>query len=49
MMIANVPAVLLGDRLAGRIPVRLVHGVAALIFLVLGLAVLFGVGEGRIV
>ncbi len=48
MMIANVPAVLLGDRLAGRIPVRLVHGVAALIFLVLGLAVLFGVGEGRI-
>lgn len=45
MMIANVPAVLLGDRLAGRIPVRLVHGVAALIFLVLGLAVLFGVGQ----
>lgn len=48
MMIANVPAVLLGDRLAGRIPVRLVHGVAALIFLVLGLAVLFGVGEGHL-
>ncbi|MDN3544918.1 TMEM165/GDT1 family protein [Kinneretia asaccharophila] len=45
MMIANVPAVFLGDRLAGRIPVRLVHGVAALIFLLLGLAVLFGVGE----
>lgn len=45
MMIANVPAVFLGDRLAGRIPVRLVHGVAALIFLVLGLAVLFGVGQ----
>ncbi|MFN3811194.1 MAG: TMEM165/GDT1 family protein [Roseateles asaccharophilus] len=45
MMIANVPAVLLGDRIAHKIPVRLVHGVAALIFLLLGLAVLFGVGE----
>ncbi|MEN9313824.1 MAG: hypothetical protein RIS35_217 [Pseudomonadota bacterium] len=40
MMIANVPAVLLGDRLAGRIPVRLVHGLAALIFLLLGATVL---------
>jgi putative Ca2+/H+ antiporter (TMEM165/GDT1 family) len=28
MMIANVPAVLLGDRIAKRMPVRLVHGVA---------------------
>src|SRR5690554_1273807 len=34
MMIANVPAVLLGDRIAGRIPVRLVHSVAAAIFAV---------------
>ncbi|GAA5234707.1 TMEM165/GDT1 family protein [Verticiella sediminum] len=33
MMIANVPAVLLGDRLAGRLPVRAVRLVAALIFL----------------
>ena len=40
MMIANIPAVLLGDRLAGRLPVRLVHGVAALVFAVLGLVVL---------
>ncbi|QPF71874.1 TMEM165/GDT1 family protein [Roseateles sp. DAIF2] len=48
MMIANVPAVLLGDRLAGRIPVRLVHGIAAVIFALLGVAVLAGVGEGRI-
>ena len=48
MMIANVPAVLLGDRLAGRIPVRLVHGIAAVIFLALGLAVLSGLGEGRL-
>jgi Ca2+/H+ antiporter, TMEM165/GDT1 family len=40
MMIANVPAVLLGDKLAGRMPVRLVHGMAALVFLALGILVL---------
>ena len=46
MMIANVPAVLLGDRIAGRMPVRLVHGIAAAIFAALGVATLLGVGEG---
>ena len=35
MMIANVPAVIVGDRLATRLPVALVHRVAALLFLVL--------------
>jgi len=45
MMIANVPAVLLGDRIAHRMPVRLVHGVAAAIFAILGAATLFGAGE----
>lgn len=45
MMIANVPAVLLGDRIAQRMPVRLVHGVAAAIFAVLGGATLLGAGE----
>ena len=45
MMIANVPAVLLGNQIANRIPVRLVHGIAALIFLVLGVMTLLGVGE----
>ena len=35
MMIANVPAVLLGDRIAHRMPVRLVHSIAAAIFAVL--------------
>ena len=40
MMIANVPAVLLGDRLAGRMPVRLVHAIAAMIFAALGVMVL---------
>ncbi len=42
MMIANTPAVLLGDKLAGRLPVRLVHRVAAAIFAILGLATLLG-------
>jgi putative Ca2+/H+ antiporter (TMEM165/GDT1 family) len=45
MMIANVPAVLLGDRIANRVPVRVVHGIAALIFAVLGIATLLGAGE----
>ena len=43
MMIANVPAVLLGNKIANRVPVRLVHGIAALIFLALGVATLLGV------
>jgi putative Ca2+/H+ antiporter (TMEM165/GDT1 family) len=46
MMLANVPAVLLGERLAGRVPVQLVHGIAALIFAALGMATLAGVGAG---
>lgn len=46
MMVANVPAVLLGDRIAQRMPVRLVHGIAAAIFAVLGVATLLGAGEG---
>ena len=45
MMIANVPAVLLGDRIAHRMPVRLVHAIAAAIFAVLGVATLLGAGE----
>lgn len=44
MMIANIPAVLLGNRIAHRIPVRLVHGVAAAIFTILGVATLAGAG-----
>ena len=44
MMIANVPAVLLGDRIAQRLPVRLVHGIAAAIFAVLGIMTLLGAG-----
>ncbi|WP_050462815.1 TMEM165/GDT1 family protein [Herbaspirillum autotrophicum] len=45
MMIANVPAVLLGDRIAGRIPVRVVHAIAALIFAIIGIATLLGAGK----
>jgi Ca2+/H+ antiporter, TMEM165/GDT1 family len=45
MMIANVPAVLLGDKLAHRLPVQLVHGIAALIFAGLGIATLLGAGS----
>jgi putative Ca2+/H+ antiporter (TMEM165/GDT1 family) len=45
MMLAYVPAVYFGDRIAGRVPLKLVHGIAALIFLVLGIATLFGLGQ----
>ena len=45
MMIANVPAVLLGERIAQKIPVRLVHGAAALIFAILGVATPLGAGS----
>ena len=44
MMIANVPAVLLGERIAHRMPVRLVHTIAAAIFAILGVATLAGAG-----
>lgn len=46
MMIANVPAVILGDRIADKVPVRTVHMVAAAIFAALGIAVLLGAGSG---
>ena len=46
MMIANVPAVLVGDRIAHRMPVRLIHGVAAALFALLGIVTLTGFGIG---
>ncbi len=46
MMIADVPAVILGKKLGQRISMRLVHTIAACIFLALGIATLFGVGSG---
>jgi len=45
MMITNVPAVLLGDKIAQRMPVRVVHGIAVAIFAVLGVATLLGAGK----
>lgn len=45
MMIANVPAVLLGDRIAHRMPVKVVHRIAAAIFALIGIATLLGAGE----
>jgi putative Ca2+/H+ antiporter (TMEM165/GDT1 family) len=44
MMIANVPAILLGDRFAHKLPTKLVHGIAAAMFVVLGALALFGHG-----
>ncbi|MFP5440093.1 MAG: TMEM165/GDT1 family protein [Gammaproteobacteria bacterium] len=43
MMIANVPAVIFGERIAQRMHPKLVHGIAAAIFAVLGIATLAGV------
>lgn len=45
MMLANVPAVFFGDRLARRVPMRLVHGISAAIFAVLGVLTLLNVGR----
>ena len=46
MLIADVPAVLIGDQLANKIPMKLVHSIAAAIFAILGIATLFGAGSG---
>ena len=45
MMVANVPAVIMGDRIAHKMPVVLVHRVAATIFAVLGVLTLLGAGN----
>ena len=44
MMLANVPAVLLGERVTRWVPLRVVHIVSALIFLGLGVFALLGWG-----
>jgi putative Ca2+/H+ antiporter (TMEM165/GDT1 family) len=46
MMLANVPAVLLGERIAKKFSMRWLHAIAAAVFAVLGLLTLFGVGPG---
>ena len=45
MMLANVPAVFLGDRIARRISMHLVHAIAAVIFAVLGVLAILNVGQ----
>lgn len=42
MMLADVPAVLFGDRVAQKVPTRVVHAVAAAIFAGIGMLVLVG-------
>ena len=45
MLLADVPAVFAGDKLASKIPMKLVHSIAAGIFALLGVATLFGAGS----
>ena len=42
MLIADVPAVFIGDRLAEKIPMKFVHAIAAAVFAALGVATLMG-------
>ena len=44
MLIADVPAVFVGDRFAAKIPMKLVHSIAAALFAVMGIATLLGAG-----
>ena len=45
MLIADVPAVFVGNKFAARIPMKLVHSIAAGIFAVMGLLTLFQVDK----
>jgi Ca2+/H+ antiporter, TMEM165/GDT1 family len=45
MMLANVPAVLLGDRAVRFVPIQWVHRIAAVVFAALGVAMLMGLGS----
>ncbi|MFM9917507.1 MAG: TMEM165/GDT1 family protein [Rhizobacter sp.] len=45
MLLADVPAVFIGDKLASKIPMKLVHSIAAAIFAALGVATLLGAGS----
>lgn len=47
MMLANVPAVFLGERIAKKLSMRVVHGIAAAVFAVLGLLTLLDIGPAR--
>jgi putative Ca2+/H+ antiporter (TMEM165/GDT1 family) len=45
MLIADVPAVFAGDKLANKIPMKLVHSIAAAVFALLGVATFMGAGS----
>ena len=45
MLIADIPAVFVGNKFAAKIPMRLVHSIAATIFAVMGLLTLFQVDK----
>ncbi len=44
MMLANAPVVWLGERIVRRVPIKLVHSISAVIFLVLGVIALIDWG-----
>lgn len=44
MLIADVPAVFIGEKLAAKIPMKVVHSIAAAIFALLGAGTLLGAG-----
>jgi Ca2+/H+ antiporter, TMEM165/GDT1 family len=42
MMLANIPAVIIGDKLAGKLPVKAIRVTAAVVFAALGVITLSG-------
>ena len=46
MLIADVPAVFIGNKLADRIPMTVVHRIAAAVFALLGIATLLNASQG---
>jgi putative Ca2+/H+ antiporter (TMEM165/GDT1 family) len=45
MLIADVPAVFVGNKFAAKIPMKLVHSVAAAIFAIMGVLTLAGIDK----
>ena len=45
MMLANIPAVIIGDKLAGKLPAQAIRLTAAIVFAALGILTLIGVGD----
>ncbi|HEU0156785.1 MAG TPA: TMEM165/GDT1 family protein, partial [Stellaceae bacterium] len=44
MMLANIPAVIIGDRIADRLPLKAIRIAAAIVFAALGILTLIGFG-----